>query len=123
MRVPNDVSAGGFVEVVAQFTLEGESSLKGELTTTVSCAETAATGSQTVLVNGSESRQSHTLFSTSALNGAEVAGNTLTIKVERSPAQGNDNAGYSALTIHSLSVKIRRYSNLGVAQSNSMKPY
>lgn len=123
VRVPNDVSAGGFVEVVAQFTLEGESSLKGELTTTVSCAETAATGSQTVLVNGSESRQSHTLFSTSALNGAEVAGNTLTIKVERSPAQGNDNAGYSALTIHSLSVKIRRYSNLGVAQSNSMKPY
>jgi len=123
VRVPNDVSAGGFVEVIAQFSLEGDTSLKGELTTSVTCAETAATGSQTVLVSGSTSRQSHTLFSTSALNGAEVAGNTLTIKVERNPAQGNDNAGYSAVTIHSLSVKIRRYSNHGVAQSNSMKPY
>ena len=123
VRVPNDVSAGGFVEVIAQLTIEGASSLKGELTTTVTCAETGATASQTVLISGSTSRQSNTLFSMTALNGAEVAGNTLIVKIERKPAQGNDNAGFVALTIHSLSVKMRRYSNLGIAQSNSMKPY
>lgn len=123
VRVPNDVSAGGFVEVIAQITFEGDSSLSGELTTSVTCAETAATAAQTVIVGGSMNRQSHTLFSTSALNGAEIAGNTLTVKIERSPAQGNDNAGFSSVTTHSLSVKLRRYSNLGVAQSNSMRPY
>lgn len=123
VRVPNDVSAGGFVEVIAQLSFEGDESLNGVLTTTATCAETGATVSQTTSTSGSTARQSKNLFSNTALNGAEVAGNTLTIKVERSPAQGNDNAGFSSITIHSLSVKMRRYSNLGVAQSNSMKPY
>jgi len=122
VRVPNDISAGGFVEVIAQISFEGDT-LTGELTSSVTCAETAATAAQTIVIGSSSVRQSHTMFSTSALSGAEVAGNTLTVKIERSPAQGNDNAGFSSITIHSLSVKMRRYSNHGVAQSNSMRPY
>jgi len=123
VRVPNDVSAGSFVSVIAQVSFGESSSDICEITTTVSCSETGDSKSETVLINGSSSRQQVTIFSPNTINGANVSGNTLKVNIERKPAQGNDNSGYDSITFHSLSVKMRRYSNAGNAQSLSMRPY
>jgi len=129
VRVPNDVSEGGFVSVVAQLTFGGDTSNIGEITTVVSCAETGEEQTQTIAVKGNADqntvRRAITLFHPSSLRGANVAGNTINVRIERRPAQGNETiqSGFYSIKVHSLSVKLRRYSNVGTAQSNSMKPY
>lgn len=130
VRVPNDVSNAGFVSVIAQLSFGGDQSLNGEISTTVKCVETGDEQTKTVIVNGDgttngTTRRTITLFHPSAINGANVAGNTISVKVQRSPAQGNETSasGEFAISIHSLSVRMRRHSNSGIAQSNSMKPY
>jgi len=129
VRVPNDVSAGGFVSVVAQLTFGGDTSNIGEITTVIKCAETGAEQTQKIAIKGNAGeggvRRAITLFHPSSLDGANTAGNTINVRIERRPAQGNETtaSGFYSITVHSLSVKMRRYSNAGNAQSDSMKPY
>ena len=124
VRVPNDISSGGFVSVVAQYTFEGDTSSQAVVSTTIQCAETGASHTQeSRLVGSTSGRRSVTLVNPVALNGAEVAGNTVTVTISRSPAQGQDNAGFTSVVIHSVSVKMRRYSNSGNAQSTNFRPY
>ena len=52
VRVPNDVSAGGFVSVVAQLTFGGDTSNIGEITTVIKCAETGAEQTQKIAIKG-----------------------------------------------------------------------
>ena len=129
VRVPNDVSAGGFVSVVAQLTFGGDTSNIGEITTVIKCAETGAEQTQKIAIKGNAEeggvRRAITLFHPSSIDGANTAGNTINVRIERRPAQGNETttSGFYSITVHSLSVKMRRYSNAGNAQSDSMKPY
>ena len=128
VRVPNDISAGGFISVDAVLTFGGDTSSVAELVTTVSCAETGDQSAQTTRIQGNTTasgtpRRTVNLVNPVAINGSNVAGNTINVQIARSPAQGQDNAAFTSVTIHSVSVKMRRYSNSGNAQSNNFKPY
>lgn len=128
VRVPNDVSEGGFVSVDAVLTFGGATTSVAELTTTVSCAETGASFEQATRIQGNTvnsvtARRTVNIVNPISIEGSNIAGNTINVKIERSPAQGQDNAGYTSVTIHSISVKVRRYSNAGNAQSNNFIPY
>lgn len=128
VRVPNDISEGGFVSVDAVVTFGGDTSSIAELATTILCAETSDQFTQTTRIQGNTLdgetlRRTVNLVNPVAINGSNVAGNTIKVTISRSPAQGQDNAGFSSVVIHSISVKMRRYSNSGNAQSNNFKPY
>lgn len=123
VRVPNDV-ATGIINVDGIISLEsitgGGSAV---ITTTVSCRETGASVSQTTTVAQGADRKSTTLVNNRFLDGAGTAGNTINIEVSRKPAQGSDTAGYQSLTVHTLSLRLRRNSVAGQAQSLSMNPF
>lgn len=123
VRVPNDV-ATGIINVDGIITLEsitgGGSAV---ITTTVSCKETGASVSQTTTVAQGANRKSTTLVNNRFLDGAGTPGNTINIEVSRKPAQGSDTAGYQSLTVHTLSLRLRRNSVAGQAQSFSMNPF
>ncbi len=123
VRVPND-SSSGFVSVLASVSLASiTSGGNAEITTTVTCSETAASISSTKIITQGSSNLNTILLPTQFLSGAGTANNTLVVTFERSPAQGNDAAGYQSLVIHNVSVNVRRYNKPTVAQSDSFKAY
>ena len=123
VRVPNDVSTG-FINVDAIITLEsitgGGSAV---ITTTVSCKETGASVAQTTTIAQGADRSNITILNNRFLDGAGTPGNTINIEVSRKPAQGSDTAGYQSLTVHTVSLRLRRNSVAGQAQSLNLSPF
>tara|TARA_R100000479_G_C6325796_1_gene179527 strand:+ start:81 stop:728 length:648 start_codon:yes stop_codon:yes gene_type:complete len=123
VRVPNDV-ATGIINVDTILSLEsitgGGSAV---ITTTVSCQETGASVSQDTTITQGTARQSTVILNNRFLDGAGTAGNTINIEISRKPAQGSDSAGYQSLTVHTVSLRLRRNSLQGEAGSFSMNPY
>jgi hypothetical protein len=123
VRIPNDTSTG-FISVVASISME---SVTGggdaEITTTIECVESGASHSTSKIVSQGSTRASFVLMPSSIIDGAEVAGNTLKVTISRKPSQGSDSAPYQSVTIHNVSVNIRRFNKPTTGQSNAFKPY
>ncbi len=124
VRVPSDVSETATLSITGIVTLdEITGGGPAVITTTATCVETGASISQDLSIAQGSTRASKILMMARNLDGANTPGNTIKVEVSRSPGQGSDSATYQTLTIHTLSVALRRFSINANAQSNRMVPY
>ena len=122
VKVPDDV-ANEMFGVAGYYSLGGDGTTKAVITATIECVETGASITRTMTLSGDAERQAFPIVS-SALNGASTQGNTIKVTMKRTPATGDDNASFSSLIIHNLSVNFQRFSVLGSGTSSlGFKPY
>ena len=122
VKVPDDVSdeiltVGGF------YSLGGDGTTKAVLTIEASCVETGASNTRTMTLSGNKEKQSFPML-TASLNGASTVGNTIKITMKRTPATGDDDANFSSLVVHNISVNFQRFSLKGFGNSSlGFTPY
>ena len=122
VKVPDDVS-NELVTIGGLYSLGGDGTTKAVLTATVTCVETGATFSRDVSLSGNQERKAFPVITTN-LTGADVAGNTISVTMKRTPGTGDDDADYSSLIIHNISVNFQRFSVKGFGTSSlGFKPY
>ena len=123
VRVP-DTAASDFVAIDANVTYETiTSGGNAELTLTVECVETAKTYTRAVSIAQGLNRQKVTLSPQILLSGASTAGNTLKITLKRTPGQGNDSGPFQTITVHNISLRVRKHSQKADTQTNRFLPY
>ncbi len=122
VKVPDDVSdeiltVGGF------YSLGGNGTTKAVLTIEASCVETGASNTRTMTLSGNKEKQSFPML-TASLSGASTVGNTIKITMKRTPATGDDDANFSSLVVHNVSVNFQRFSLKGFSNSSlGFTPY
>jgi len=116
-RVPSN-PASTTVRVTARATM-GAASGSAVLYVSVRCPETDDTSeTQTVTIN-SLTNGSVVLFRGEVV-GADVAGNTLEVTIEREPGTGSDSAQYGSVTLHNISVSVDTRSVSGGTSSSGL---
>jgi hypothetical protein len=122
VKVPDDVS-DEVITVGGLYSLGGDGTTKAVLTVEAQCVETGASISRTINLSGNQEKRSFPIVAAS-LTGADVAGNTISVTMKRTPATGDDDADYSSLILHNISVNFQRFSVKGFGTSSlGFKPY
>lgn len=122
VKVPDDVS-DEMLTVTGLYSLGGDGTTKAVITATVECVETGSSFTRTMNLSGNQEKKSFPI-ATTPLSGVSTAGNTVKITLKRTPATGDDDASYSALILHNISVNFQRFSIKGFGTSSlGFKPY
>lgn len=122
VKVPDDVS-DEIITVNGLYSLGGDGTTKAVLTVEAECVETGASITRTINLSGNQEKKSFPILTTS-LTGASTAGNTISVTMKRTPATGDDDADYSSLVLHNISVNFQRFSIKAFGTSSlGFKPY
>jgi len=122
IKVPDDVS-NEVMTISGMYSLGGDGTTQAVLTVDVECVETGSTSTRTINLSGNQEKKLFPIMTTS-LNGASTVGNTISVSIKRTPSTGNDDAGFSSLVVHNISVNFQRFSVKGFGTSSlGFKPY
>ena len=111
-KIPTDVLTDRInVEGMVTHSPEIAAGTIGVLYTTVKVKETGYSVSHTTDIGTGLSKKSISLLPTQALNGANIAGNTIEITVTRKPGLGSDTSDTSSIVLHDIDVNMQRASS------------
>lgn len=106
ITVPAD-TIGKLVVVEAKITTGGDNDQSAILFGTVECTQTGDSVPFTCALNSTLDNKDITICSAD-LNGANVAGNTIKITIQRQAGKDNDDARYGSVVLHSIKTKFVR---------------
>lgn len=122
-KIPTDVLTDRInVEGTVTHSPEIAAGTIGVLYTTVKVKETGYSVSHTTNVGTGLNKKSISLLPTQALNGANVAGNTIEITVTRKPGVGSDTSDTSSIVLHDLDVNMQRASSHTKRSMSKFRP-
>ena len=114
IKVPNSVK-DSFVNITGKISFSDSS--PAQIKTEVFCNEVGLESDNTLTLGATSGTK--TLFS-GYVKGAETGGNTITVKISRTPDDGTDTAKYSSVIISNIQVGINRNTTEGTTLSNQM---
>ena len=123
VKIPSDVKTKDVnINSYVTHAVNQASSNVAELIVTVTCDQTGSSGSQTSVVSANLNNNYSSLFN-SKVNGAEVAGNTLTIEIKRVAGSTNDSSDYNSVVLKDTEIKLNRVAGQSRASTNSFTTY